>query len=83
MTWRKEAASSCKRNIAVDLDSYREFPKDEGTLSWIAELHLMDVDKTVVLSDNWIDAATVNASQYSIILNKQFEAKLKFQDVGR
>ena len=38
----------------------------------------MDVDKTVVMSGNWINAAIINASQY--ILNKQFEAK--FQDVG-
>ena len=67
-----------KQTPAVDLDTYRELPKDEGIHSWIDELHLMDVDKTVVMSGNWINAAIINASQY--ILNKQFEAK--FQDVG-
>ena len=60
------------------MDTYRELPKDEGTHFWIDELHLMHVDKTVVLSGDWINAAIINTSQY--ILNKQF--KVKFQDVG-
>ena len=43
---------------------FRELPEDEGTHSWIDELHLMDLDKPVVLSGNWINAAIINLSQY-------------------
>jgi len=43
---------------------FRELPKDEGTHSWIDVLHLMDLDKSVVLTGNWINAAIINTSQY-------------------
>ena len=75
---KKKHHSSTKEKVDIDLDTYKELPKDRSSHAWIDELHLMDTDKTVVLSGDWINAAVINASQY--ILNKQFKAK--FQDVG-
>ena len=43
---KKKHHSSTKEKVDIDLDTYRELPKDRSTHAWIDELHLMDTDKT-------------------------------------
>jgi len=59
----KESWESEKQKPTV-VDMFRELPEDEGTHSWVDELHLMDLYRSMVLSGNWINAAIINASQY-------------------
>jgi len=61
----KESCESEKENpTVVDTVCLKKLPEDKGTHSSIDELHLMDMDKSGVLSGKWISIAIINASQY-------------------
>ena len=66
---------------AIDLDTYQaSCAENNVTKWWIEDLHLLDLDKSLLTSGAWINAAIMNACQ--VVLSKQFSLDLNFQDVG-
>lgn len=66
---------------AIDLDTYQaSCAENNVTKWWIEDLHLLDLDKSLLTSGAWINAAIINACQ--VVLSKQFSLDLNFQDVG-
>ena len=60
----------------IDLDTYQASCTENNVTKWLIEdLHLLDLDKSLLISGAWINAAQV-------ILSKQFSLDLDFQDVG-
>ena len=65
----------------IDLETYQASSAENNvTKWWIEDLHLLDLDKSLLTSGAWINAAIINACQ--VILSKQFSLDLYFQDVG-
>ena len=50
------------------------------TCWWIEKLHLINSDKTTLLSGAWLNAAIINACQ--VVLAKQFTTAAGLQDVS-
>ena len=67
-------------NPVIDLDTYQVSCAENITKWWIEDLHLLDLDKSLLTSGAWINAGIINACQ--VVLSRQFNLDLCFQDVG-
>jgi len=66
----KESWESEKEKLTV-VDMFRELPEDEGTHSWIDELHLMDLDKSDTISTRLLkETAEVTVPILKLIFEK-------------
>ena len=62
----------------INLDTYKaSSAKYDVTNWWIEDLHLLDMDKSLLTSKEWINAAIINACQ--VVLSKQFSLDLVFR----
>ena len=65
----------------INLGTYQaSSAKHDVTNWWIEDLHLLDMDKSLLTSKEWINAAIINACQ--VVLSKQFGLDFSFQGVG-